>query len=135
MKPQTLDRYLQIIEAHVRPPAIVIAGVLLSCAAALVPHHAHAIELLPAQALIGLVPYALYGVLAALLREPIVVRIGVAVLGLHLLAVLLQRGLSADHGSGPLLIIVPLLLAAAPLAVWPRALRESDPLRRGRSTS
>jgi hypothetical protein len=122
---------LQTIEQHVPPAAIVIAGVALSLAAALVPHHAHAIEMLPIQALVGLTLYVLYGVLAALLQDPIVVRAGVVVLGVHLLAVLLQRGLSADHGSGPSLIIVPLVLAGGLLVLWPRALRASDPMRRG----
>lgn len=122
-----------ILEKHVPPTAIVIAGVALSSAAALVPHHAHAIQILPIQALLGLLPYALYGVIAALLKEQIVVRVGLIVLGIHLIAVLLQRGLAADHGSGPLLIIIPLLLSAGLLTLWPRALRASDPMRRGRA--
>lgn len=121
---------LESIEKHVPPAAIVIAGVVLSFAAALVPHHAHAIQLLALQAFVGLLPYGLYGILAALLDAPIVRRVGLGILGIHLLAVVLQRGLSSDHGSGPMLIIVPALLAFAPLVLWPRALSASDPVRR-----
>lgn len=120
------------LEKHVPPTAIIVAGVALSFAAALVPHHAHAVQMLPIQALLGILPYALYGVIAALLKEPIVARAGLIVLGVHLLAVLVQRGLAADHGSGPLLIIIPLLLSAGLLILWPRAWQASDPTRRSR---
>ena len=123
---------MSALEKHVPPTAIVVAGVALSFAAALVPHHAHAVQMLPIQALLGLLPYALYGVIAALLKEPVVVRAGIIVLGVHLLAVLVQRGLAADQGSGALLSITPLLLSAGLLMLWPRALQASDPRRRGR---
>lgn len=120
------------LEKHVPPTAIIVAGVALSFAAALVPHHAHAVQMLPIQALLGILPYALYGVIAALLKEPIVARAGLIVLGVHLLAVLVQRGLAADHGSGPLLSIIPLLLSAGLLTLWPHAWKASDPTRRSR---
>jgi hypothetical protein len=123
---------ISALEKHVPPTAIVVAGVALSFAAALVPHHAHAVQMLPLQALLGLLPYALYGVIAALLKEPIVARAGLIVLGVHLIAVLVQRGLTADHGSGPLLSTIPLLLSAGLLMLWPRALHASDPTRRSR---
>jgi hypothetical protein len=127
MKQQRLENLLHSAEQHVPPAAIVIAGVILAFAAALAPHHAHAIQMLPLQAVVGLLPYALYGVIAALLRAPVVVRAGLLVLGVHLLAVLLQRALSPAEGSGPIAVIVPLLLALGLLSLWPRALRESDP--------
>lgn len=129
-----LPRQFESLE-QVPAAAIVIAGVVLSGAAALVPNQAHAFELLPLQLAAGVLPYLLLGMLAWMLREPVVIRAGLAVFAVHLLAVIMQRGLSPDHGSGPLLTAVPLLLAAGLLVLWPRALRASDATRRNGALS
>ncbi|TVQ86341.1 MAG: hypothetical protein EA400_13300 [Chromatiaceae bacterium] len=105
-----------------------LAGVGLSLVAALVPHRAHAFELLPLQAAAGLVPYALFAMLAWMLREPIVKRLGLVTLTVHLLALLIQRGLASAQADTPMLVAVPLFMAIILLVLWPRALRASAPV-------
>lgn len=121
-----LERLIATLEQMVSPVAIIIAGVGLAFASGLVPHRAHAYELLPMQVAAGLLPYLLYGMIAWMLREPDVRRYGLGLLGVHLLAALVQRLLTGNEG-GALLIIVPLALAALLLTLWPRALRASAP--------
>jgi hypothetical protein len=111
------------LEKHLPAPAIILAGVLLSLAGALVPYHGHAITLLPLQAAAGILPYVLYGIIAHLLREPIVIRAGVLVFAVHLGLTLLQRGLGSDQDGAPLLVAVPLLATAALLVLLRRALQ------------
>lgn len=113
------------LETTVHPATIVLAGIGLSFLAALAPTKAHAIQLLPLQVAAGLLPYAIFGMVVAMMRTPVVMRAGLAILGLHLVATLLQRGLSPDHASGPLLVIVPLLAAAGLMALWPQAVQAS----------
>jgi hypothetical protein len=116
---------LSKIETQVHPAAIVLAGIALSFLSALAPTEAHAIQLLPLQVAAGLLPYAVFGMIAAMLRTPVVTRIGLVILAAHAAAAVLQRGLSPDHGSGPLLVAVPILAAIALMALWPRAVRDS----------
>lgn len=111
------------LEKHLPAPAVILAGVVLSLAGALVPYHGHAITLLPLQAAASILPYALYGVIAHLLREPIVIRAGVLVFAVHLAVTLLQRGLGTDQDGALLLVAVPLFAAAALLVLLRRALR------------
>lgn len=115
--------HLTTLEKHVHPAAIVLAGVALAFLSALAPTKAHAVQLLPLQVVVGLLPYVVFGMIAAMLRAPIVQRAGLIVLGIHLLTAIAQRGLNADHGSGPTLIIVPILATIALMALWPRAVR------------
>lgn len=121
-----LERLIATLEQYISPVAIVIAGVGLTFVTGLVPHRAHAYVLLPMQVAAGVLPYVLYGMLAWMLREPEVRRYGLGLLGVHLLAVLLQRLLTSNEG-GALLVVVPLVLAALLLTLWPRALRASAP--------
>lgn len=112
-------------ETQVHPAAIVLGGIALSFLAGLAPTEAHAIRLLPLQVAAGLLPYALFGMIAAMLRTEVVTRVGWVVLGVHGVTALLQRGLSPDHSSGPLLVAVPLIAAIGLLAFWPQAVRAS----------
>jgi len=116
---------LSKIETQVHPAAIVLGGIALSFLSALAPTDAHAIQLLPLQVTAGLLPYAVFGMIAAMLHTPGVTRIGLVVLAAHAATAVLQRGLSPDHGGGPVLVVVPLLAAIALLALWPRAVRAS----------
>lgn len=125
---QQLDRLLSTLEHHTSPVAIVILGIGIAFGTGLVPHRAHAFELLPLQVAAGVMPYMIFGMLAWMLQEPVVIRYGLAVLALHLLAALTQRGiLGTDGGNAPLLIGVPLFLTAALLTLWPQALEASAP--------
>lgn len=101
--------------------AIIIGGVALSFAAAVVPHFDSAFRLDPLMLALGLLPYMIYGVLAYFLRGRARLAPGAAVLGLHLLAVLQQRWLTDGYAEGGLLYWVPVVLAAALLALIPQA--------------
>lgn len=101
--------------------AIVLGGVALSFAAAVLPHFDAAFRLDPLMLAAGLLPYAIYGVLAYFLRGRARVASGAAVLGLHLIAVAQQRWLTDSYAEGSLLYWVPIVLAAALLALIPRA--------------
>mgnify|MGYP006295856801 FL=1 len=114
------------LEIMVHPAAIVLGGIALSFLAALAPTKAHAIQLLPLQVAAGLLPYTIFGMIVAMLRNAVVMRAGLATLAVHLVATVLQRGLSPDHGSGPLLVIVPLLAAVALMTLWPQAVQASS---------
>ena len=125
---QQFDRLLSTLEQHTSPVAIVIIGIGIAFGSSLVPHRAHAFELLPLQVAAGVIPYVIFGMIAWMLREAVVIRYGLAMLGLHLLAILIQRGiLGTDGGDAPLLIAVPVLLTGALLTLWPRALQTSAP--------
>lgn len=101
--------------------AIIIGGVALSFAAAVVPHFNSAFRLDPLMLAVGVLPYIIYGVLAYFLRGRARLAPGAAVLGLHLLAVLQQRWLTDGYAEGSLLYWVPVVLAAALLALIPQA--------------
>jgi hypothetical protein len=101
--------------------AIIIGGVALSFAAAVVPHFDSAFRLDPLMLAVGVLPYMIYGVLAYFLRGRARLAPGAAVLGLHLLAVLQQRWLTDGYAEGSLLYWVPVVLAAALLALIPQA--------------
>lgn len=101
--------------------AIIIGGVALSFAAAVVPHFDSAFRLDPLMLAVGVMPYMIYGVLAYFLRGRARLAPGAAVLGLHLLAVLQQRWLTDGYAEGSLLYWVPVVLAAALLALIPQA--------------
>jgi len=101
--------------------AIIIGGVALSFAAAVAPHFDSAHRLDPLLLAVGLLPYALYGVLAYLLRGRARLASGGTVLALHLFVVFQQRWLTDGDPAGGLLYWVPLVLAAALLALIPQA--------------
>lgn len=101
--------------------AIVLGGVALSFAAAVHPHFDSAFRLDPLMLAAGLLPYAIYGVLAYFLRGRARLAPGAAVLGLHLIAVAQQRWLTDGYAEGSLLYWVPIVLAAALLALIPQA--------------
>jgi hypothetical protein len=101
--------------------AIIIGGIALSFAAAVVPHFNSAFRLDPLLLVVGILPYAIYGVLAYFLRGRARLASGGAVLGLHLLAVAQQRWLTDGYADGNLLYWVPIVLAAALLALIPQA--------------
>lgn len=124
-----LKRLIATLEQTISPVAIIIVGVGLAFATGLVPHRAHAYELLPMQVAAGVLPYVLYGMVAWMLREPVVRLYGLGLLGAHLLAALIQRLLTGNAG-GTLLVVVPLALAALLLTLWPRALQASAPRSR-----
>lgn len=118
---------LHRLERLISPLLIVVAGVSLALLAALVPHRAHAFQLLPLQAAAGLLPYALFAMLAWMLREPIVKRLGLLTLTVHLLTLLIQRLLAPAQTDTPMLVAVPLFMAMILLTLWPRALRATTP--------
>lgn len=101
--------------------AILIGGVVLSFAAAVVPHFNSAFRLEPLILVAGVLPYLVYGVLAWFLRGQVRIASGAAVLGLHLLVVIQQRWLTDGYAEGTLLYWAPLVLAAALLFLIPRA--------------
>lgn len=101
--------------------ATVLSGVALSFAAAVLPHFDSAFRLDPLMLAAGLLPYAIYGVLAYFLRGRARIASGGAVLGLHLLAVAQQRWLTDGYAESSLLYWVPIVLAAALLALIPQA--------------
>lgn len=124
----TFRRLVLAAQRQITPVLIIIVGVGITFASSLVPHRAHAFELLPLQVAAGILPYVIYGMLAWMLRTPEVLRYGLLMLAVHLAAVILQRALIG--GGGPLLILIPLLLTGLLLTQWPRALRATRPQAR-----
>jgi hypothetical protein len=112
--------------------AILIAGTVLSFAAAVVPHFDSAFRLEVGLLVSGLVPYLVYAVLAWFLRGRVRVASGAAVLGVHLLVVAQQRWITDGYAEGTLLYWTPLVLGALLLFLIPRAREGAQYPRSGR---
>lgn len=112
-----------LLDPRIHPAAIVLAGVALSFLSALSPTEAHAVRLEPLQAVAGLIPYALYGLIAALQPSDVVNRVALVALALHLFAALAVRGLGEAAGLG--LYLVPLVAAGVLLVLLPQAVKAS----------
>ena len=114
------------------PAMIVGAGVVLSALSSVVPHFASAYRLLPMPLMTGITLYVVYGMLAALWRSEIVLRTGALVLSAHAGAAAFLRLLDTGPIGQGLLALTPVLLTLGLLALWPEALRASDPTARAR---
>jgi hypothetical protein len=93
------------------PHGIVLAGVGLAFLSAVVPHYDTGYILMTSVLLVGLLPYLLYALAAALMQGPLVLAGGLAILVVHGGLVFGERlGGSAGYESG-LIYYGPLALA------------------------
>lgn len=118
------------LSGHAVPAGVVAAGGLLSVLASVFPHFDSAYRLMALPMFSGLAAYTFYGVLAGLWNSEPVRRAGLRMLGAHLLGATALRLFAGESWAVGGLSLMPALLAAYLIRLWPEALRASDPLRR-----
>jgi hypothetical protein len=101
--------------------AVIIGGVALSFAAAVIPHFTAGYRLEPLILVPGLVLYLIFGILAYFLPARKGAVVGTIILGLHLLVVVQQRWLTNGYEDSSLLSWFPLALTVAALGLIPEA--------------
>ncbi len=91
---------------------VVLAGVAFSFAAAIVPHFDSAHRLLALPFGVGVALYGIYGVVASLVPQALGDRLGLRVLGLHVvMGVLLRASIDPRMVEGWLSLVPTLLIA------------------------
>lgn len=96
-----------------------VIGFGLSFLVAVVPHFNGAYRLEPLLLAAWMIPYTVLSVIVWFLRDPMRLRAVAAVAGIHLLTVLIQRGLLGGS-DGLLLYLVPLVTAVVLVLAVPQ---------------
>lgn len=111
---------------HLRSQAywVVVGGLLLAAASAVVPFHTTGYRLQYGVLLAGIMPYLVYGIAAPLLERTPVIIAGLILLAAHLWLVVGERFADAADYSDGKIYYVPLLLALALLPLLFRVLRK-----------
>jgi hypothetical protein len=120
-----LNKVFPKIDAKLIPLFVVLLGVPFSFLAAVVPHYGSAYQLVPLALGTGVAAYGLYAVMAGMWNAPLVQRAGLWLLGAHVVATLLVRVFLGGDPARALLTLVPVLLIAGLMVLWPRAVRAS----------
>jgi hypothetical protein len=98
------------------PAGVVVAGAAFSFASSIVPHFEAAHRLLALPFGLGVALYGVYGVVAALIPASVADRLGLRLLGLHVvMGVLLRTSIDPRHVEG-WLALVPVILIGYLLA-------------------
>ena len=103
---------LSSLQPDVAASGVVLVGVAFSFASSLLPHFESAHRLLVIPFALGLALYGIYGVIAALVPPPLADRLGLRLLGLHVVMALLLRGSLDPRTVEGWLALVPALLIA-----------------------
>ena len=122
-------KYYPKFDSRLIPLFVVLVGMPFSFLAAVVPHYGSAYQLVPLAMATGVAAYGLYGVLAGMWNSPLVQRAGLWLLGAHVAATLMVRVFLGSDAARTLLILVPVLLIAGLMVLWPRAVRASRIIR------
>ena len=103
---------------------IIVCGTALAVAAAVKPFFDDGFHLQTGVLLAGLLPYLLYAVIAVMLRRPVILAAGIALLAAHAWLVLSERFSGAVDYSGNMIYYIPVLLAVALIPLWIMAMRQ-----------
>jgi hypothetical protein len=101
---------LPVVQPGAVSSGVVLLGIAFSFASALVPHFESAHRLLGIPFALGVALYGIYGVIAALVPRSVAARLGLRVLGLHVVMALLLRGTLDQRMVEGWLALVPTLL-------------------------
>ena len=103
---------------------IIVCGTALAVAVAVKPFFDAGFQLHFGVLLAGLLPYLLYAIIAVMLRRPVTILAGIALLAVHAWLVLSERFSGAVDYSGNMIYYVPVLLAVALVPLWIMAMRQ-----------
>lgn len=117
---------------------LILIGAALALLSAVVPHYAAGYRFDGGVLLSGLLPYAIYGLAAPLLRRPLTVVVGAIVVAVHAVLVFNERILQGgDYAAGLIyygpvwlaLLLVPLVVFALrqPWGAKPETRQDSHP--------
>jgi hypothetical protein len=98
------------LQAGVVPVGVVLLGAAFSFASSVVPHFESAHRLLALPFALGIGLYGIYGVIAALVPQALADRLGLRLLGLHVVMGLLLRGSIDPRMVEGWLALVPSIL-------------------------
>ena len=105
---------LPVVQRGIVPGAIVLLGGAYSFASSVVPHFESAHRLLVLPFTLGIALYGIYGVIAALTPQAVADRLGLRLLGLHVvMGVLLRLSIDPRMVEGWLALVPAILILYA----------------------
>jgi hypothetical protein len=115
-----------VVQPGVVPVGVVLVGVAFSFAASVVPHFESAHRLLALPFGLGVALYGIYGVIAALRPQALADRLGLRLLGLHVvMGVLLRLSIDPRVVEGWLSLVPAILIVYALTDTYLRSARQT----------